>query len=172
MNFEKELAAHNLVHFGWQLEEFNHTLLNESHVVYFRDFKNVSERVVTLNKASFSDSAIRTTTKMDHLVSVITNSIKIWKARVLHPRENAVFTDALTQYIKNIITYRLFVQAAEPDERFHMIINIYGTKKRHEVNIRPVIARSESLILTHREFRNFSENVFIHDRTHNPRWFK
>ncbi|WP_434526434.1 hypothetical protein [Photorhabdus asymbiotica] len=172
MNFEKELAAYNLAHFGWQLEEFNHTLLNESHVVYFRDFRNVSERVVTLNKASFSDSTIRTTTKMDHLVSVIGDSIKIWKTRVLHPRENAVFTDALTQYIKNTMTYRLFVQEAEPDQRFHMIINIYGTKKRDEVIIRPVIARSESLILTHGEFRNFSENVFIHDQAYNSCWFK
>lgn len=172
---DKEISKHNLSAFGWQIGEFNHSTPFNSHVIYIRDFRYKHQQLFTVAQKDFYELKPKEDLPTDECVNFIVQIIKkLGKKKRLDDVENRALVPILIHYIKNTRVFAQWRSQASPDDRLHMVMNIYydGKTNAKAARLRPFITMPETLMLTTDEFLDCTTRVYNTDRSNHPEWFK
>ncbi|WP_447886158.1 hypothetical protein [Serratia fonticola] len=175
IDIDKEISKHNLEAYGWKMGEFNHSTPFDSHVIYIRDFRYKHQQLFCVSQKDFYQLKIKEDIQTDECVNFISQIMKKQgKKDKLDEVETRAIVPILVHYIKITRVYAQWRNQASPDDRLHMVLNIYsdGKAKPDSVRLRPFIVLPDAVMLTADEFMEYTTQVYNTDRKNHPEWFR
>lgn len=164
--FDKTISKAHLSAHGWDIGVFKHSNPFECHVLYVRDFRSDHTELFTMRMDDFANYKPPATS--DEISGLLARLIKRHQRNRLTQKEKGALLPTLICYMKGTQCFDIWRQAAEPDQRLHMVINIYGEK---EVLVRPFIMKSEGVLLPAEQVLEASNHARSLDRQRHPEWF-
>ncbi|EIC1587254.1 hypothetical protein K9692_004705 [Escherichia coli] len=176
-NTEKKDITAELGKYGWNVDNFHHSNLLQSHMFYVRDFRFNSMQILANDISDFEiaknipDVSIR-----DCFEVIGTAMYKLSHQKLLSDDEHQSFVVALIKYTVNSQNYKMWRNFATPDERLHFSLNIYKSNSPklypRMITLRPFIFPCDDLMHTSDEALSYSKVTHQYDLKHHPEWFK
>jgi len=173
---DKEISEHTLSSYGWKLNEHIHSTIFTSHVIYIRDFRYDHHQLFSVAQKDFYSPDVVDSSPTGDYVNFIGQIMKkCAKNKPLNEIEKRGIAPVLINYIKHTKTFNAWRSMVPPDERLHMIMNIYHYKaagNKDNIHLRPFIVKPSTLLLHSSDFIEYTKQVYQNDRVRNPQWFR
>ncbi|MGE4843401.1 hypothetical protein [Yersinia enterocolitica] len=160
---------------GWQLKEYPKVNLNDSYMVYFRDFRADTLTVMALQKVAFSDFKVNLKLPISNLVEKLTPLLnKLHNGIGLTEGEVDEINPLLIHYIKKTQAYFNWKNTFGGRTRAHFIINIYKDNQAggEYLILRPVLISSAEEIIIADDVTQMTDEIYYLDRERNKSWFR
>lgn len=174
-SMESNLTKATMEACGWQLKEYPKVNLNDSYMVYFRDFRSDTLTVMALQKVAFSDFKVNLKLPISNLVERLTPLLnKLHNGHGLTEGEVDEINPLLIHYIKKTKVYFNWMKTFNGRTRMHIVINIYKDNLAGGgyVILRPGLVGSKEQIIGACNVTMISDEVYHSDRERNKSWFR
>jgi hypothetical protein len=174
-SMESKLTKATMESCGWQLKEYPRVNLNESSMVYFRDFRMDTLTVMALPKVALSDFKVNRKLPMSNLVDKLTPLLnKLHNGNGLTEGDVSEINPLLIHYVKKTQAYSKWMSTVGERSRLHIIINIYKDNQAGEgyLILRPALVGSAEQIMIADDVTQMTDEIYQLDRVRNKSWFQ
>lgn len=171
INIDMEISRAQMLAADWVLDAHHSSNPVDCHFFYLFNYRTRDVRVHSIVQKDF-DSMRLGNFDMNVLAHLLVELSGRQAKGGMSDHDISKLGATLIQYSKSTKTYRAWLASRTPDERMHMMINIYPCRDNPaEGYVRPVIIRPDGIVLTANEAISHSKTVRQIDKNAHPEWF-